>query len=157
MQTIFHNILIALEEPWYYWNICMELLTKNVRWDTLGTIILWAWSIMLIWKMHLRMTCWDKLIWRSRTSWWFSLVLVGKIFETLREVQEHILSFNKAVNLIIAHKFQEQFLNQVQKLSTMNHVLQEWLHHKFLLLSLFFSGTTQLPSFLSQPNSTSGN
>ena len=27
MQTIFHNNQVILEEPWCYWNICMEWLT----------------------------------------------------------------------------------------------------------------------------------
>ena len=53
------------------------------------------------------------------------MILVGKIVHTLAEVQEHILSFIKVVQLIIAHMFQYQLLNKVQKLSTTQHVMQE--------------------------------
>ena len=29
MQTIFQNIQVTLEEPWYHWNLCMEWLTTK--------------------------------------------------------------------------------------------------------------------------------
>ena len=42
------------------------------------------------------------------------LILVGRIFQTLEEVQDHILSSIKVGQLTMAHMFQDQFLNQVQ-------------------------------------------
>ena len=51
----------------------------------------------------------------------------GKIVQTLTEVKEHILSFIKVVQLTMAHMFQNRLLNQVHKVSTMQHKLQEWL------------------------------
>ena len=54
------------------------------------------------------------------------MILVGKIVETLAEVQDHILSFIKVVQLTMSHMFQDQMLNQVQKVGTMQHALQEW-------------------------------
>ena len=47
--------------------------------------MLWAEIIMLIWKMHLYMTCLYKHILLLRTNWWNSLVLVDKIVQTLEE------------------------------------------------------------------------
>ena len=55
------------------------------------------------------------------------LIIIGKIVHTLEEVQEHTLYFIKVVKLTIAHMFEYQFLNQVQKVSTMQHAHQEWL------------------------------
>ena len=55
------------------------------------------------------------------------LVLVKNIVQTLEEVQEHTLYFIKVGKLTNAHMFQDQLLNQVQKVSTMQHALQEWL------------------------------
>ena len=55
------------------------------------------------------------------------MILVGKIFQTLEEVQEHILFSIKVGQLTIAHMFQDQLLNLVQKVSTIQHALQEWL------------------------------
>ena len=47
------------------------------------------------------------------------LILVGKIFQTLAEVQDHTLYFIKVVHSTMEHMFQEQLLNKVQKVSTM--------------------------------------
>ena len=55
------------------------------------------------------------------------MILVWNIFQTLVEVQNHILSSIKVGQLTMAHMFQDQLLNQVQKLSTMQHALQEFL------------------------------
>ena len=49
----------------------------------------------------------------------YFLILFGKIVQTLAEVQEHTLSFIKAVQLTMSHMFQEELFNTVQKLSTM--------------------------------------
>ena len=49
-------------------------------------------------------------------------------FQTLEEVQEHISSFIKMGQLTMAHMFQDQLINQVQKVSTMKHEMQEWLY-----------------------------
>ena len=57
------------------------------------------------------------------------LILVGRIVHTMEEVKEHILFSIKVVQLTMSHMFQDQFLNPVQKLSTMKHALQEWLQH----------------------------
>ena len=46
--------------------------------------------------------------------------------ETGRSTVVYII-FIKMRQLTMSHMFQYQFLNQVQKLSTMNHELQEWL------------------------------
>ena len=52
-------------------------------------------------------------------NWWFFLMLVGRIFHTLADVQEHTLSFIKMVQLTMSHMLQDQLLNKVQKVSTM--------------------------------------
>ena len=57
------------------------------------------------------------------------LILVGNIVHTLAEVQEHKLYFIKVVQFTMAHMFQDQLINQVQKVSTMQHALQEWIYH----------------------------
>ena len=73
------------------------------------------------------LTYWDKIVLKLRITWWIFMVLVGKIFKTLSEVQENKLSFTKVEELTMAHMLQDQLFNQVQKVSTMQHVLQEWL------------------------------
>ena len=55
------------------------------------------------------------------------LIIFGKIFRTLEEVKEHILFSIKVGQLTIAHMFQDQLHNPVQKVSTMQHALQEWI------------------------------
>ena len=55
--------------------------------------------------------------------------LVDRIVQTLEEVQEHILFSIKVGQLTMVHMLQDQLLNPVQKVSTMQHVLQEWLQH----------------------------
>ena len=55
------------------------------------------------------------------------LILVGKIVQTLAELQEHTLYSIKVDQLNMAKMFQDQFLNKVQKASTMQHTLQEYL------------------------------
>ena len=55
------------------------------------------------------------------------MILVGKIFQTLEEVQENTLFSIKVGQLTMAHMLQDQFLNPVHKVSTMQHALQEWL------------------------------
>ena len=52
------------------------------------------------------------------------LILVGKIFQTLAEVQEHIISFIRVFQLTMAHMFQDQLLNKVQTVSTIQHVIK---------------------------------
>ena len=41
----------------------------------------------------------------------------GNIFQTLEEVQDHTLSSIKVVQFTMAHMFQDQFLNPVQKVT----------------------------------------
>ena len=53
------------------------------------------------------------------------LIQFGKIVETLAEVQEHTISFIEVVQLTMAHIFHYQLLNQVHKVSTIQHALQE--------------------------------
>ena len=48
-------------------------------------------------------------------------------FQTLLEVQDHTLSFIKVGKFTMAHLFQDQLLNKVQKVSTMQNAMQEWL------------------------------
>ena len=55
------------------------------------------------------------------------LILVGKIVQTLEGLQEHILFSIKVGQMTMVHMFQDQLLNPVHKLSTMQHALQEWL------------------------------
>ena len=55
----------------------------------------------------------------------FFLIIVGKIAQPLEEVQGNTLYFIKVGQLTMSHMFQDQFLNQVQKMSTMQHALQE--------------------------------
>ena len=49
------------------------------------------------------------------------------MLQTLEEVQEHKLSFIKVGQLTMSHMFQDKLLNQVHKVSTMQHSLQEFL------------------------------
>ena len=55
------------------------------------------------------------------------LILVGNIFQTLAELQDYTLYFIKVGQLTMAKNLQDQLLNQVQKVITMQHALQEWL------------------------------
>ena len=55
------------------------------------------------------------------------MILVGNIVQTLAELQEHTLSFIKLGQITMSHMFQDQLINQLQKVSTMQHELQEWL------------------------------
>ena len=55
------------------------------------------------------------------------LILVGKIVQTMEEVQEHSIFSIKVGQLTIAHMFQDQFLNTVHKVSTLQHAMQEWI------------------------------
>ena len=52
------------------------------------------------------------------------MIQVDNIFQSLEEVQEHILYFIKVVKLTMAHMFQYQLLKQVQKVITMQNELQ---------------------------------
>ena len=45
-------------------------------------------------------------------------------WQTLEEVQENILFYIKVDQSTMAHMFQDQLLNQVHEVSTMQHVLQ---------------------------------
>ena len=55
------------------------------------------------------------------------MILVGKIVHTLEEVQENTLSFINVGQLTMAKMSQYQLLNQVQKVSKIQHALQEWI------------------------------
>ena len=55
------------------------------------------------------------------------MILVGKIVHKLEEVQDHILFSIKVGQLPMVHMSHDQLLNPVQKVSTMKHVMQEWL------------------------------
>ena len=55
------------------------------------------------------------------------MILVDKIVHTLVEVQEYILYFIKVGQLTMVDMFQDQLLNHLQKVSTIQHELQEWL------------------------------
>ena len=55
------------------------------------------------------------------------LILVGNIVQTLSKLQEHILFYIKVDQLTMTHMFQGQLHNPVQKLSTIQHALKEWL------------------------------
>ena len=69
---------------------------------TLGTIILWAWTIMLIYTMHRYLTYWGKQVLKLRISWCIFLILFSNIFQTVVEVQEHTLYFINMGQLAIA-------------------------------------------------------
>ena len=55
------------------------------------------------------------------------LIIVVNIVQTLAEVQEHTLYFIIVGKFTITCMFQYQLLNQVQKVSKMQHALQEWI------------------------------
>ena len=55
------------------------------------------------------------------------MILVVRIVQTMEEVQEHILFSINVYQLIMVHMFQDQLHNPVQKVSTMQNALQEWL------------------------------
>ena len=52
---------------------------------------------------------------KSGSQLMFLMILVGKIVQTLAEVQAHIFYVIKVGQLTMAHMFQDQFINQVQK------------------------------------------
>ena len=55
------------------------------------------------------------------------LILVGNIVQTLEEVQDYTIFSIKVNQLTMAHMFQYQLLNTVQKVSIMQHSLLEWI------------------------------
>ena len=55
------------------------------------------------------------------------MILVVKIVQTLAERQEHTLYFINLVQLTMVYMFQDKLLNKVQKVSTMQYALQEWI------------------------------
>ena len=55
------------------------------------------------------------------------VILVVNIFQTLEEVQEHIIFSIKVGKFTMAHMLQDQLLNPVHKVITIQHALQEWL------------------------------
>ena len=57
------------------------------------------------------------------------MILVGKIFQTPEEAKWRKIYSVKVGQLTMAHMFQDQVLNTVQKVSTMQHALQEWLYN----------------------------
>ena len=61
----------------------------------------------------------------SKSAMCMANILVGKIFQTLEEVQEHTLFSIKVGQLIMAHMFQYQLPNPVHIVSTIQHALQE--------------------------------
>ena len=86
-------------------------LSRNIRnnW-TLG---LKYYSDM---KYALYLTCWNNLILRLKISWWFYLLLVGKIVQTLEEVQDHTYIWSKWANLPCHTCFTTSFLIKCRKL-----------------------------------------
>ena len=50
-------------------------------------------------------------------------ILFDRIVQTLEELQEHISFSIKVGKFTMAHMFQDQFLNTVQKVITMQHAL----------------------------------
>ena len=69
----------------------------------------------------------SKLVLKLIITWWICMIIVDKIVQTLTEVQDQTLYFIKVRQLTMAQMFQYQLLNPVHKVSTMQHVLQEWL------------------------------
>ena len=61
------------------------------------------------------------------TNLWCSLITAVSNVQRMAEVQDHIFCFIKLYKLIIVHMFQVQFLNIDPKVSTIQHVLHEWL------------------------------
>ena len=55
------------------------------------------------------------------------LIPVGKIFQKPAEVQEHKIYFIDVFQLTMSDMLQDQLLNPVQKVITMQYALQEWL------------------------------
>ena len=55
------------------------------------------------------------------------IIIVGNIVHTLADVKEHTIFSIKVGQLNMSHMFQDQLLNQVQKVITIHHALQEWL------------------------------
>ena len=54
----------------------------------------------------------------------FSDYISGKIVQTTKETKDLILYLTKVNQLNFAHMFHDQLLNQVQKVSTMQHAMQ---------------------------------
>ena len=52
-----------------------------------------------------------------------------KDFPDTGRITETYITFIKVVQLTMVHMFQEQFLNQLQKVITMQHALQEWIYN----------------------------
>ena len=77
--------------------------------------------------MHRYLEDIEKLVLGLRINWRLYMILVGKIVQILSEIQDHTLYFIKVGQLTMAHMLQDQFLNQVHKVSTKKHALQEWI------------------------------
>ena len=52
------------------------------------------------------------------------MILVDNVIHIAAEVQLYIISSIKKVQFTMAQMFQDQWLNQVQKVSTIQHALQ---------------------------------
>ena len=48
--------------------------------------------------------------------------------DTSRSTESYIIIYQGGT-IYHAHMFQDQFLNQVQKVNTIKHALQEWIYH----------------------------
>ena len=57
------------------------------------------------------------------------MIQVRRIFQTLAELQGYLLYFIEIRQLTISHMLQDQFPNEVQKLSKVHHALQEYIQH----------------------------
>ena len=55
------------------------------------------------------------------------MILAGRNFQTLAEVQEHTLYFSKVGKMTGENMFQEELLNPFQKVSTIHLAQQEWI------------------------------
>ena len=56
-----------------------------------------------------------------------TLIVLDSKSSMCMDKNEHTLSFIKVDQLTMEHMFQDQLLNKVKKVSTMQHALQEWL------------------------------
>ena len=69
------------------------------------------------------------------------LIIFGKIFQTLEELQEHTSFSIRVDQLTMSHMFQDQLHNTVQKLITMHHAVHAALYSIYALDRATVPGT----------------
>ena len=122
-KTLYLCFAVHHLEKFYQMLVNYTLKGWHNCWYVLRTTRMLDWYIFPIYRIHLYLPPWDRLVLIPRTNSWWSLISSGSNVQIMEEIQEHILCFIKVEQLIISHMFQFQFPNIVLKVSTMQHAL----------------------------------